>query len=342
MFRSSKKEHFIDLAKSSVLLASVDFSEAVPKLLFVKEYFNGQAEVRKAVKEYFSSKTGYAPVNCIIHPRSTFIRKFSLEVPARARDREYLIGVLKNEYLIEPEEYNLKILNATNGMLFDPEVGLEKELVFCGAKQEEIEDLQDQLIKLGVYPRAIEIGRIGIIGGLLNYTVSKQEPTLLLNINKDASLVTVIFRNHLDLIRPVSFGINSMIPAMQEELALEDEKAAYDLLFSNTFDFRSQAPVLLQKLIKELQMSIDYYEVQTGQSVGSLCIMDLPEELDWVRQEFVAALNLEVFSVDYRNWLSMNEVEIHESVDIDQAGPRWMALLSSIVSKGMHHMGGVS
>ena len=77
--------------------------------------------------------------------------------------------------------------------------------------------------------------------------------------------------------RPIPQGLESMIPVVQKELGLKDEESAKKLFYSNTFDFTSMGNALIKKLLKELQSSIGFYEVQTGQSVGLLHGTQLPQ-----------------------------------------------------------------
>ena len=67
-----------------------------------------------------------------------------------------------------------------------------------------------------------------------------------------------------------------MFPVIQAELGLKDEDSARKLFYSNTFDFTEMGPSLLRKLLKELQASTGFYEVQTGQTIGQLYLALLP------------------------------------------------------------------
>ncbi len=80
-----------------------------------------------------------------------------------------------------------------------------------------------------------------------------------------------IFGNEqVDICRPIPYGLNSMFPTVQSELGLKDEDSARKLFFSNTFDFTELGPSLLKKMLKELQASTGFYEVQTGQTIGQI------------------------------------------------------------------------
>lgn len=343
MLKQFNREHFIDITDYSVLAASVNLSSAKPEIISIAEFpTEDQNELRKSLRLHFREKSNFIPANCIIHPPSSFIRKYSLDVPTKARDIAFLTQVLKEEYAIDPDKYTIKVLSPSNGLHFNPELALEKELIFCGALTKELKEQQELIIKFGLFPSSMELGSLSILAGLLNYTSSNRSPTLVLELGFDVSQVAVIFRNQLDLIRPVSFGINSLIPIIQKELTFEDELSAKQLLFSNTFDFTEKGPDFLKKLAKELQSSIDYYEVKTGQSLDTLFVGPVPKALSWVRSVLASSLSLTSMPIDFHQWMSVNEIDINSSVNFSSVDIRWLPLFSNLVSRFISKQGGQS
>jgi len=51
-------------------------------------------------------------------------------------------------------------------------------------------------------------------------------------------------------------------------------------------DFTGMGPVLIKKLLKELQSSIGFYEVQTGQSIGQVMATGLSSKQACWRRQF--------------------------------------------------------
>ncbi len=197
-----------------------------------------------------------------------------MDSPAKAKDPNYFAELLSSQFRIDPETNSVAVVNAVDGSEFDVEKGLQnqKELLFCGAGANEITEIQDQLIEYGIYPDTLELGSVSSIGGLKNYSRFKKErfPTLILEITPENSNVFIFGNEQVDICRPIPYGLNSMFPTVQSELGLKDEDSARKLFFSNTFDFTELGPSLLKKMLKELQASTGFYEVQTGQTIGQI------------------------------------------------------------------------
>jgi hypothetical protein len=118
-----------------------------------------------------------------------------------------------------------------------------------------------------------------------------------------------------------------MIPVVQKELGLKDEESARKLFYSNTFDFTGMGPLLIKKLLKELQSSIGFYEVQTGQSVGLLISTILPAKLGWLDVTIAKELGISPLKLDIAPWLESHGITVSEAAKpvLDQ---RWFGLLS--------------
>src|SRR5213083_683655 len=103
-----------------------------------------------------------------------------------------------------------------------------------------------------------------------------------------------------------------MVPIVQKELGLKDEESARKLFYSNTFDFTGMGPLLIKKLLKELQSSIGFYEVQTGQSVGQVLITQLPPKLSWLEGAVTSNLGIASLKLDPVPWLQSRQITIPE------------------------------
>ena len=131
---------------------------------------------------------------------------------------------------------------------------------------------QEMIVDYGVYPERMELGTLSSLGGLINYANFKSitMPTLVLEITSSNSNIFIINNEKIDVTRPIPFGLNGMFPVIQKELDLKDEESAKKLFYSDTFDFTEMGPALLNKMLKELQSSTGFYEVQTGQTIGQI------------------------------------------------------------------------
>jgi Tfp pilus assembly PilM family ATPase len=224
----------------------------------------------------------------------------------------------------------LAMIGAATGGPVDSTNGTTKEALFCGSFTEDFKKLQESLLEAGLFPDAIELGSVAMLGGLLSYLAftESKTPTLFLEIGMEVTNCYILNVNGVDLARPIALGVNSIIPLVQKELGLKDEESAAKLFFSNTFDFGGMGPALIKKLLKELQSSIGFYEVQTGQSIGQLVCAGLPDNLGWLGTTLGATLGVGVLKPDYGPWLKANGIEWDEANVGFPPGPGHFGLIS--------------
>jgi hypothetical protein len=123
-----------------------------------------------------------------------------------------------------------------------------------------------------------------------------------------------------------------MVPVVQSELGLKDAESARKLFLSNAFDFTGMGRSLVKKLLKELQSSIGFYEVQTGQSVGQVLCTSIPPKLSWLGGAVASALGVSTLAVDLVPWLRSRNITIAEQVSLTDIDARWIGLFSLMVS----------
>jgi hypothetical protein len=128
-----------------------------------------------------------------------------------------------------------------------------------------------------------------------------------------------------------------MVPIVQKELGLKDEESAKKLFYSNTFDFTGMGPLLIKKLLKELQSSIGFYEVQTGQSVGQLVSTQLSPKLVWLDTAIANALGIGGLKVEPAAWLQSRHVTVPEPLMKHLSEIRWFGLLGLMTQYNAVH-----
>ena len=140
----------------------------------------------------------YINAKCGIYPKSRFLRRTTLDSPAKARAPLYFSELVQSQFRIDPELNMVAVINATDGTEFDIEKGAQnqKELIFCGAGLEDLETTQEQLVGWGVYPERLELGSMVTLGGLISYSKFKRNrlPTLVLEITPSNSNIFIISR----------------------------------------------------------------------------------------------------------------------------------------------------
>ena len=274
----------------------------------------------------------YVMGRCGIYPKSRFLRRFTMEQPNKAKDPAFFADVLSSQFRVDSEKNNVAVLSAIDGSAFDLDKGAQnqKELIFAGALAEELDTAQERLLGWGLYPDRLELGSLALVGGLQHYSRWKHvdSPTLVLEISQDAANVVILRAEQVDICRPVPYGLKSMFPVIQAELGLKDEESARKLFYSNTFDFTEMGPVLLRRLLKELQASTGFYEVQTGQTIGQIFLPQLPRNLAWIATSLSRALGVEVLHLEYPGWLRALGLTAGSSVQLESLDSRWLGLFS--------------
>lgn len=332
MLKQKGKELYLEVSPYYILAGSTERMGSGTSLDALTECPLGDVgSIKSFLRDFFGRKSGsYAQAYCSIHPESRFMRKTTLETPVKARNDSYLRGLLREEFNIEADKCVVKVLNGGDGNEFDPEEGLQKELVFCGAEKEELAREQSMLVGMGIYPKALEIVSMTALAGLMDYTSGVSRPTMVLEMREKDSQVYIFYRGQFDLVRTIPFGIESIVPLVKAELNLETEAAARDVLFGNDFDLKGKAPDILKRLFKELQTLVDYYEVQTGQTVQCLFTNALPKGLRWVEQSLAEMMGLEPLRVGYDTWLGAKGIVVKEGVDLEDLDSRWFGIFSLI------------
>lgn len=267
---------------------------------------------------------------CGVYPLRRVVRRATLENAAKAKEPSFLPEFLKSQFKVDLDVYSMTALNAADGLAFSPERGLTKELVFCGAPKEELSEEQERLVNYGIFPQRIEIGTIATMGGLMHHCEVEKisSPTLILEISSESAQVLIFHGGELDVARPIPYGLNSMYPVVQKELGLKDEESARKLFSSNTFDFTEMGQTLLRKLMKELQASTGFYEVQTGQTIGQIYLGLLPENLSWVGSTLSRNLGVEEVNIDLNDWVATQNITVADQVELAGKGARWFSLFS--------------
>ncbi len=271
--------------------------------------------------------------HCAVYPPSRFVRRHTVESAAKAKDPAYLGKVLSQQFKVDTAKNVAAVLNAVDGSEFTLErsIAQQKELLFAGALKAEFEGLQVSLTDADVYPVSLQLGTLSVLGGISDYIASKQitDPVLVLEMSMGQTCTYIVSRNMVELTRPLSKGLGTIVPRIQEELGLKDEASAKKLFFSNTFDFTEMGPALLQGLLKELQAAIGFFEVQTGMTIGHIHLGSLPENLSWIPSVMSKSLGLRLLRTDYGEWLPGYSVQPQDSV-LDQTRDHasWFGLFS--------------
>lgn len=333
MFFSAKtKGYFVEQNDNGFLLARTSAPTAPMVIEEMSECRAGDADgLEEALGKIQPKKSpsGFLNAVCGVYPAKRLIRRVSLELK-RVKEPAYFPEVLTSQFRIEPDKYTIQIINAPDGADFDVAKAAQKEVIFCGLPGEDVIATQDALLAAGIYPERLELGTLSALGALadcLAFTKSKT-PTLMLEVGLDTTHSYIVTAAGVEASRPIPQGLESMVPVLQKELGLKDEESARKLFFSNTFDFTGMGPLLVRRLLKELQSSIGFYEVQTGQSVGQVLCTQLPPKLAWLESSIASALSVAGFKPDLAPWLQSRQITLAAGIPAGGLDLRWLGLLS--------------
>jgi hypothetical protein len=335
LFSRKAKGYFVSLSDQGLQVART----SAPVLPFtVEELKECPAEDAGAKGEMLKqvqagrAAGGYLQAVVGSHPPRRLVRRHTVD-PKRVREPGYFAELCAQQFRVEVGSYSLAVVSAADGSEFDPSGSPQKDLLFCGLPAEDVATLQAELLESGLYPLRLELGTVALLGGLadcLAYSRSKT-PVLVVEVGPDVTHTFIVTAAGVEASRPIAHGYSAMVPLMQKELGLKDEDAARKMFFSNTFDFTGLAPLLLKRMVADLQSSTGFYEVQTGQSVGQVLTSQLSGPLAWLQTALVSALGIPAFRPDPVPWLASRQVTVTDSLAATARDPRWFGLLSLMV-----------
>lgn len=260
---------------------------------------------------------GYIFAKCGVAPEGAFIRRATLDAK-RIKEDGYIIELVSTQFRLDTEANSIAIINAGDGLGFDAnKPAPAKDVLFCGMPKTMIENIQGSILGHGIFPESLELSSLGALAALVDYIrfTESSKPSLVLEIGAQSTQSFIVGPKGVEAVRPISVGLESMVPIVQKELGLKDEESARKLFFSNTFDFTGMGAALCKRLLKELQSSMGFYEVQTGQSISQLVCTVLPSKLEWLESVVAAQLGLTVLSPDLKPWLAARGITFAAEID---------------------------
>jgi hypothetical protein len=335
LFSKKTKGYFVEMNETSVLFARTTSESSPLEIEDLRECALGdEAAIAEAVRQIQPKRppSGYLHAIVGIYPPKRLIRKHTLELK-KMKDAAYMPDIFTQQLRIEPDKFMLAMINATDGSDYDLSRATQKEVLFCGAPNDEINATQENLLNHGIFPDRLELGSVAILGALvdcLSFEKSRS-PTLVLDIGNETTHSFIVSSAGVEASRPIAQGLEAMVPVVQKELGLKDEESARKLFRSNTFDFTGMGPLLIKRLLKELQSSIGFYEVQTGQSVGQVVCVQLSPKLAWLEGALATSLGIQALKFDPVPWLRSRKVNVPDALAKTAGDFRWFGLMSLMV-----------
>lgn len=341
LFSPKTKGFFVELNDHAVLLARTSSATAPFLVEDMRECAPNDAGELEAVLTQLQPKkspSGYLHASVGVYPSKRLVRRHTIE-PKRIKENGYLAEICTQQFRIEEDKYVIALLNPNDGADFDASKGVQKDVMFCGLPTEDANSTQTSLLEAGIYPERLELGSVATLGGVVDCLAhaKSKTPVLVLEIGADATHSFIVTANGVEASRPIPQGLDMMVPIVQKELGLKDEESARKLFCSNTFDFTGMGPLLIKKLLKELQSSIGFYEVQTGQSVGQVLTTQLSPKLQWLDGAIAHALGITSLKLDVLPWLQSRQVTLPDNLAKNAQDIRWFGLLSMMAQYNVVH-----
>ena len=276
--------------------------------------------------------SGYMHAVVGAYPPRRLVRRHTLELK-KMKEQGYMADVFTQQLRIEQDKFTIAMINSGDGADYDLGKANQKDVIFCGAPNDDINATQDTLLAAGIYPERLELGTVATLGALVDYLAFEKSktPTLVLDVGNDTTHSFIVSANGVEASRPIPQGLDAMVPVVQKELGLKDEESARKLFRSNSFDFTGMGPLLIKRLLKELQSSIGFYEVQTGQSVGQVICVQLSPKLAWLEGSLASSLGIATLKFDPLPWLRSRRVLVPDALSKTAGEFRWFGLLSLMV-----------
>ncbi len=292
-------------------IAVIEKANGVPTLKSLKQCaatdLEKQNELILESKNSLGIKAKFLRATCHVTPEARLVRRVDID-GAKHADTNYLSEIASSQLKIDPNQYDLAVLDAVSGL---PISNTTKSAVFAGLPTTIAVEIQSQLVSRDIFPERIGLSSINEIGAY--HSLLKQDssgtPTLLLEIGTDSCNAYIISKEGLEATKTITQGIDSMIPVIIKDLGLKDEDSARKLLQSNAFDFTSMSAALTKRLVKELQSSIGFFEVQTGLSISQMCCIGLPDKMGWLESSIESQLGLKQLNLSLDKAQSISKIK---------------------------------
>jgi hypothetical protein len=341
LFSKKTKGFFVELNDHAVMVARTSAPVAPFTVEEMRECALGDVAALSDCLNQIQPKkspSGYVHAAVGVYPPKRIVRRHTLELK-RVKEPGYFPEVCSQQFRIEQDKYSIALLNANDGSDFDAVKAVQKDVIFCGLPSDDALAIQSSLLEQKIYPERLELGTVATLGGIVDCLAhaKSKTPTLVLEIGADATHSFIVTASGVEASRPIPQGLDAMVPIVQKELGLKDEESARKLFYSNTFDFTGMGPLLIKRLLKELQSSIGFYEVQTGQSVGQVLSTQLSPKLAWLDAAIAGALGLTSLKLDPVPWLQSRQVSLPEAYVNTVQDIRWFGLLALMAQYNAVH-----
>src|SRR5271154_6332073 len=151
LFSKKTKGFFVEVNESSVLLARTTSSSSPMEIEDLRECPLGdEAALAEALKHIQPKRapSGFLHASVAVYPSKRVVRKHTLELK-KMKEPGYMADVFTQQLRIEQDKFTLAMINSGDGSDYDLGKSNQKDVIFCGAPNDDINATQDNLLNAG-------------------------------------------------------------------------------------------------------------------------------------------------------------------------------------------------
>jgi len=296
------------------------------------EFADGQAPV-ESVRAFAKAKSnGYLQATCAAFPQDRLLKKIRVDAP-KGQEVDFVFAHIKDSIGMDPSDFSVYCLNPEDGSEVDLSGFNKKDVLLCGAPKEAVAATQKSIVEAGIYPKRLEIGTLGTVGGLKKALGADpgRSPILFLEIDREYTTAVIVGPKGVEMARRIECGSSTLAAALRDEMSLKDEAAAQKILDSQAFDLGPMAPKLLRRLLRELQSAIGFFEVQTGSSVSELFCLKDGRSVAWLEESICELLNLAPIEIDMPALIKGDQLSFADEEVAGQVDASWIGMMSLLL-----------
>jgi hypothetical protein len=331
--RKDRHSVLIGLNEHSVKLARLLQLEGKPLGIdcFAEVRANDEEAVAGWIRTNFPEQiSGFLPAYATFYPGERLLMREVINT-RRLLEPGYLPGLVQEQAKISSaKEWQCGLINSLDGSPLTPESTQRAGLV-AGVPWTAVRDLQQKLKRWGLRPRRLELGTLTMLGGISRHmgTIAYGHSVAACEIGQSQTRLYLLGKDGVHTPPALPHGLLSVEEAAMKELGAPDVEAARRQLEEQPEALLAHSRRLVRMLSRHLRPAIDYFEMQTGQRIGSLFCAHLPCRLHWLETALCSAVDLEPFPLELPAWLSAAGLEAAESSG-PAPGADWLQLFGVV------------
>ncbi len=331
--RKDRHNVLIGLNEHSVKLARLLQLEGQP--LGVDRFTEVRANDEEAVAGWIRSNfpeqiSGLLPTYATFYPGDRLLMREVVNT-RRLLEPAYLPGLVQEQAKISSaKEWQCGLVSSTDGSPLTPE-STQRSGLIVGVPWTAVRDLQQKLKRWGLRPRRLELGTLTMLGGISRHmgTIAYGHSVAACEIGQSQTRLYLIGKDGVHTPPALPHGLLSVMEAAMKELGAPSVEAALKQLEEQPEALLAHSRRLVRMLSRHLRPAIDYFEMQTGQRIGSLFCAHLPSRLHWLETALCSAVDLEPFPLDLPSWLASAGLEF-EAAPTTVPAADWLQLLGVV------------